>query len=249
MERDIQRLIELIESSKNIVAFTGAGVSTESGIPDFRSSRGIFNMDGKGFPPEGILSKSFFEKYPDKFYEFYKERLVYRDAKPNQCHIALAELEEEGRLKTVITQNIDNLHTAAGTKNVIELHGNAFQNYCVKCNKKFDVDYIYSSLSVPTCDYCGEIVRPDVVLYEEMLDEDKIYKAKWSIREADMVIVIGTSLVVYPAANLIRYYEGDKLVIINMTETSLDDYAELVIREKAGMIMAEASYGLKLSSI
>ncbi len=246
MNRDIQTLIDLISSSSNIVAFTGAGVSTESGIPDFRSSAGIFQMDGGGFPPEVILSKTFFDEYPDKFFEFYKKFMVYSDVKPNQCHIALAKLEEAGKLKAVVTQNIDNLHTTAGSKNVIELHGNANKNYCIKCNKKYDALYVLNSVAVPKCDSCGGVVRPDVVLYEEMLDEEKLYNAKCHIRDADMVIVIGTSLVVYPAAKLIKYFEGDKLVIINMADTPFDASAVLLIRQKAGEVMKQAIEGLKL---
>jgi len=246
LDRDIQMLIDLMSSSSNIVAFTGAGVSTESGIPDFRSSSGIFQMDGGGFPPEVILSKSFFDKYPDKFFEFYKKFMVYTDVKPNQCHIALAKLEKAGKLKAVVTQNIDNLHTVAGSKNVIELHGNANKNYCIRCNKKYDAEFVLDSVSVPKCDSCGGLVRPDVVLYEEMLDEEKLYKARCSIREADMVIVIGTSLVVYPAAKLVSYFEGDKLVIINMTDTPYDRSAKLIVRQKAGDVMKKAMEGLKL---
>lgn len=240
MNNDIQMLIDLISSSENIVAFTGAGVSTESGIPDFRSSAGIFQMDGGGFPPEVILSKTFFDQYPEKFFEFYKKFMVYRDVKPNLCHIALAKLEEAGKLRAVVTQNIDNLHAEAGSKNVVELHGNANKNYCMNCNKKYDAEYVLNSPSVPKCDSCSGIVRPDVVLYEEMLDEEKLYRAKWHIRDADMVIVIGTSLVVYPAAKLIKYFEGDKLVIINMTDTPFDSNAMLLIRQKAGDVMWKA---------
>ena len=172
--------------------------------------------------------------------------MVYTDVKPNQCHIALAKLEEAGKLKAVVTQNIDNLHTVAGSKNVIELHGNANKNYCIRCNKKFDAEFVLKSISVPECDSCGGLVRPDVVLYEEMLDEEKLYKARCSIREADMVIVIGTSLVVYPAAKLISYFEGDKLAIINMTDTPYDRSAKLIIRQKAGDVMKKAIEGLKL---
>ncbi|HEY9060765.1 MAG TPA: NAD-dependent protein deacylase [Pseudobacteroides sp.] len=237
-------LIDSISSSENIVAFTGAGVSTESGIPDFRSSEGIFQMDGEGFPPEVILSRTFFDQYPEKFFEFYKKFMVYRDVKPNRCHIALAKLEEAGKIRAVVTQNIDNLHTEAGSKNVVELHGNANKNYCMKCNKKYGAEYVLNSPSVPKCDSCNGTVRPDVVLYEEMLDEEKLYRAKWYIRDADMVIVIGTSLVVYPAAKLIKYFEGDKLVIINMTDTPFDSTAMLQIRQKAGYVMWKVAEAL-----
>jgi NAD-dependent deacetylase len=245
LNNDIQKLIDLISSSRNIVAFTGAGVSTESGIPDFRSSAGIFQMDGGGFTPEVILSKTFFDQYPEKFFGFYKKFMVYGGAQPNQCHIALAKLEDAGKLKAVVTQNIDNLHTEAGSNNVIELHGNANKNYCVNCYKKYDAQFVLNSVSVPKCDSCGGIVRPDVVLYEEMLDEEKLYNAKCHIRDADMVIVIGTSLVVYPAAKLIKYFEGDKLVIINMADTPFDEGAMLLIRQKAGDVMRQAVEGLK----
>lgn len=230
-------LKKIIDESDNIVFFGGAGVSTESGIPDFRSENGIYSaMSEYGYRPETILSHSFFVRHPDVFFKYYKKNLLYPDAKPNYAHIALAKLEKMGKVKAVITQNIDDLHQKAGSKNVLELHGTLYKNYCVKCGKKFDLEYVTKDDGITICDRCGGIVRPDVVLYEEGLDEDVLYRAIDYISKADVLIVGGTSLAVYPAAGLINYYKGDKLVLINKTETPYDKRADLIIRENIGEI-------------
>ena len=230
-------LKKLIDESDNIVFFGGAGVSTESGIPDFRSENGIYSaMSEYGYRPETILSHSFFVSHPDIFFKYYKKALLYPDAKPNYAHVALAKLEMMGKLKAVITQNIDDLHQKAGSKNVLELHGTLYKNYCVKCGKKFDLDYVTKDDGITRCDKCGGIVRPDVVLYEEGLDEDVLYRAVDYINKADVLIVGGTSLAVYPAAGLINYYKGNKLVLINKTATPYDNRADLIIRENIGEI-------------
>ena len=233
----LTQAIEFIDSSNNIVAFTGAGASTESNIPDFRSDKGLYKKekDEYGYPPEVMLSHSFFMKHPEKFYEFYKREIIHRDAQPNPCHIALAKLEEIGKLKAVITQNIDGLHQKAGSKNVLELHGSIYKNYCISCGKSFDLDYIIDSKEVvPRCDRCNGIIKPDVVLYEEPLDPDVIEDSITYISEADCLIVIGTSLVVYPAAGLIEYYRKNKLIMINKTPTPYDWKANVIIRDSAG---------------
>ncbi|HHU23202.1 MAG TPA: NAD-dependent protein deacylase [Clostridiales bacterium] len=232
----IEMLRQMIAESDNIVFFGGAGVSTESGIPDFRSVDGLYHQK-YDYPPETILSHSFFEAYPEEFYKFHRDKLVIKGVKPNQAHIRLAELEREGKLKAVITQNIDGLHQMAGSKNVLELHGSIHRCYCAKCKKEYDEDYINTGSGVPRCG-CGGVVRPDVVLYEESLDSDVLMKAINYIRNADMLIVGGTSLVVYPAAGLINYYNGDKLVLINRDATSHDSYARLVIRDKIGEVFS-----------
>ncbi len=232
-----EELKELIDSSDNIVFFGGAGVSTESGIPDFRSTDGLYNQN-YDYPPEEIISRSFFEREPDEFYRFYRDRMIYRDAKPNKAHIALAKLEREGRLKAVITQNIDGLHQAAGSENVLELHGSVHRNYCCRCHKFYSLDYIMETDGVPHCS-CGGIVKPDVVLYEEMLDEKVLAKSVDYIRKADVLIIGGTSLVVYPAANLIYYYQGDKLVLINKSATGADKMARISIHDPIGKVFAE----------
>jgi len=233
----IEMLRQMIAESDNIVFFGGAGVSTESGIPDFRSVDGLYNQK-YDYPPETILSHSFFEAHPDIFYKFHREKLVLKnDVKPNQAHIRLAELEREGKLKAVITQNIDGLHQMAGSKNVIELHGTIHRCYCAKCGKEYPEEYINTGTGVPRCS-CGGVVRPDVVLYEESLDSNALMKAINYIRNADMLIVGGTSLVVYPAAGLINCYDGDKLVLINRDATSHDRFARLVIREKIGEVFS-----------
>lgn len=236
----IKQVKEIIESSSNIVAFTGAGISTESNIPDFRSAGGLYNniKDSYGYPPEYMLSYSFFIKHPEIFFDYYRKNLVYEDARPNACHKALARLEESGKLKAVITQNIDGLHQAAGSQNVLELHGTVSRNYCMKCRKQFSLKYIMDmSVKIPLCDSCGGVVRPDVVLYEEMLDSEVLKASVSHIRKADVLLVIGTSLVVYPAAGLIEYYSGDKLVLINKTSTPYDTRAQYVIRDSAGKVM------------
>lgn len=232
MIENIKKLKKAISESDNVVFFGGAGVSTESGIPDFRSANGIYNIDYK-YPPETILSYSFFIKHPDEFYKFYKEKLLHPDVLPNKAHYALAELEKQGKLKAVITQNVDNLHQMAGSINVIELHGSGARNYCMTCNEKYPVDYILKSTGVPYCN-CGGIIRPDIVLFEEQLNQSVIQKAIKAVRNADVLIIGGTSLNVYPAAGMIDYYYGDMLVLINKSETPYDKYANIIIRDSIG---------------
>lgn len=240
MSPEVLELKKLIDESDSIVFFGGAGVSTESNIPDFRSENGIYNaVNQYGYPPETMLSHSFFISHPDIFFDYLRKNLIYPDAKPNNAHIGLAKLEEMGKLKAVITQNIDNLHQMAGSKNVYELHGTLYKNYCTKCGKIFDVDYVMNSSGIPRCDKCGGIVRPDVVLYEEGLDGTTIYKSVDAIEKADVLIVGGTSLNVYPAAGLIDYYRGNKLVLINKSVTSYDRRANLIIRENIGEVFKE----------
>lgn len=228
-------LQSIIEKSRRIVFFGGAGVSTESGIPDFRSADGIYNMK-YDVPPEIIISHSYFVSYPEKFYEFYKDKMIYKNATPNKAHFKLAELERVGKLKSVVTQNIDGLHQFAGSKNVYELHGSIHRNYCTKCRKFYTLEYILSCTGVPYCD-CGGIIKPDVVLYEEQLDEATISGAVESISNADALIVAGTSLTVYPAAGMIRYFNGDDLILINREETPYDNYASLIIHDKVGEVL------------
>ena len=236
MNENIAKLKDMIEHSDNIVFFGGAGVSTESGIPDFRSVDGLYNQKYK-YPPEEILSHSFFTCDPVEYYRFHHDKLALGDAKPNAAHLKLAELERLGKLKAVITQNIDGLHQAAGSKNVIELHGSLLRAYCSRCGKRHPHEVMNSCTWVPRCD-CGGVIRPDIVLYEEPLDQDNIAAAVHYIRQADMLIIGGTSLVVYPAAALINYYRGHKLVLINRGRTSQDEYADLVIREKIGEVFS-----------
>lgn len=240
MEREIEILKEWIDNSDNVVFFGGAGVSTESGIPDFRSQDGLYHTKYK-YPPETIVSHTFLTRKTDEFFEFYKEKMVapVLDAKPNAAHIKLAEWEKEGKLKAVITQNIDSLHQKAESREVLELHGTVMKNYCVSCNKKFSAQYVVESAGVPRCDCCGALVRPDVVLYEEGLDMDVMSKAIKYISEADVLIIGGTSLVVYPAAGLIQYYRGNKLVLINLSETAQDRNADLVIHKKIGEVFSQ----------
>lgn len=232
----LNELRQIIEDSDNIVFFGGAGVSTESGIPDFRSVDGLYNQKYK-YPPETIISHSFYRRNPEEFYRFYKDKMIFADAKPNKDHIKLAELEKQGKLKAVITQNIDGLHQMAGSRNVIELHGSVHRNYCEKCHAFYDLDYIVNSDGVPKCEKCGGTVKPDVVLYEEALDEDNMSRALQYISEADTMIIGGTSLVVYPAAGLIRYFRGRKLVVINMSPTQSDSNADLLIADKIGDVL------------
>ncbi len=234
MNEQIERLREIVRESDNIVFFGGAGVSTESGIPDFRSVDGLYNQEWK-YPPETILSHSFFIRYPEEYYRFHRAKLVVKDVKPNRAHLRLAELEREGKLKAVVTQNIDGLHQAAGSKKVLELHGSILRAYCSKCRKPFDADIINYGTGVPRCD-CGGVIRPDIVLYEESLDQDILYQATSYIRNADVLIVGGTSLKVYPAAGLINYYRGNKLVLVNRSATPYDSYAYLVIHGKIGEV-------------
>jgi len=233
----IEALKKIIDESDNIVFFGGAGVSTESGIPDFRSENGIFSAISEyGFRPETILSHSFFVKKPEVFFKYYKKTLLFPDAKPNYAHIALAKLEALGKVKAVITQNIDDLHQRAGSKEVLELHGTLYKNYCLKCGKDFDLDYVTKDEGITKCDKCGGIVRPDVVLYEEGLDNYTLEKSVEYISKADVLIVGGTSLAVYPAAGLINYYKGNKLILINKTETPYDGRANLIVRENIGEV-------------
>lgn len=245
MNEDIKKLKEIIENSKKIVFFGGAGVSTESNIPDFRSEEGLYNAQQQyGMSPEYMLSHSYFIDNPEGFYDYYKHNLVYEDAKPNKAHYALAKLEQEGKLIAVVTQNVDGLHQKAGSKTVYELHGSAARNYCMDCRKAFDMDYIMDPANcdgyVPKCDKCGGIVKPDVVLYEEALDESQIMGAVNAISQADTLIVGGTSLVVYPAAGLIRYFNGKNLVLINKSSTQYDSIANLVISDSIGKVIGEA---------
>lgn len=235
-------LQSMIDESSRIVFFGGAGVSTESGIPDFRSADGLYNQKYR-YPPEQIISHSFFMRDPEEFYRFYRDRMIYPEAKPNAAHLKLAELERAGKLTAVITQNIDGLHSAAGSRNVIELHGSVHRNHCMKCGKPFGLEYILSTTGVPRCD-CGGIVKPDVVLYEEPLDEDCINRAINAISEADMLIIGGTSLAVQPAAGLIRFFNGRRLAVINKTRTSADDEADIVINASIG----EALDGITVGS-
>ena len=239
MDKKIEKLNEMIRNSSRIVFFGGAGVSTESGIPDFRSADGIYMMNYK-YPPEEIISRSFFDAHPKEFFEFYKKYFYYPDAKPNITHIKLAQLEKCGKLSAVVTQNIDGLHTAAGSKRVYELHGSVLRNYCMKCGKSYDIDYVVGSDGIPKCS-CGGTIKPDVVLYEESLDERVISGAVNAISEADMLIVAGTSLRVYPAAGFIRYFKGDNLVLINRDSTPMDDMFGLVINENLGKVMGKIS--------
>lgn len=223
---------KLVEGSDNIVFFGGAGVSTESGIPDFRSKDGLYNQKYK-YPPEEILSHTFFMENPKEFFEFYKAKMNSLKYEPNITHKKLAELEKQGKLKAVVTQNIDGLHQKAGSKNVLELHGSVMRNYCMDCGKSYDAEYVFNSDGIPRCS-CGGIIKPDVVLYEEGLNDETLEKSVKAISECDMLIVGGTSLTVYPAAGLIRFYRGDKLVLINRDKTPYDNSANLVINEKLG---------------
>ena len=237
-----ERLREIIDNSDNIVFFGGAGVSTESNIPDFRSESGLYNAQQKyGRSPEEMLSHSFFVRYTDTFFDYYKNNLIYTDAQPNKAHRALARLEEEGKLKAVITQNIDGLHQKAGSRNVFELHGSVLRNYCMDCGEFYDLDYIMDETNceggIPKCKKCGGTVKPDVVLYEEALDDDCMMGAIRAIQQADTLIIGGTSLVVYPAAGLIRYFGGNKLVLINKQATPYDSQADLVINDSIGKVM------------
>ena len=240
MTEEIRELVDIIKESNNIVFFGGAGVSTESNIPDFRSANGLWNEKLQiNFTPEQLVSHTFFMKYPDDFFSFYKDKLIYPDAKPNAAHLALAKLEEMGKVKAVVTQNIDGLHQAAGSKVVYELHGSVLRNYCMKCHAFYDEKFILASDGIPTCSKCGGRVKPDVVLYEEGLDDNIIRGAVRAIASADTLIIGGTSLVVYPAAGLIDYFNGKNLVLINKSETSADRRADLVIHEPIGEVFTQ----------
>lgn len=239
---EITKLTEIVKNAKRIIFFGGAGVSTESGIPDFRSVDGLYHQKFD-YPPEEILSHTFFMRKTEEFYRFYREKMLCLTAKPNKAHLTLAKWEQEGRLRSVVTQNIDGLHQAAGSKRVHELHGSVLRNYCVKCGKAYDVDYIANSDGVPTCS-CGGTIKPDVVLYEEPLPEDTVMAALDDIRRADVLIVAGTSLTVYPAASYIRYFGGDKMVLINRDATPYDKIADLVIHDKVGEVLSAVDKAL-----
>ena len=242
MEKEaIQELKKIVAHSDNIVFFGGAGVSTESGIPDFRSVDGLYNQK-YDYPPETILSHTFYRQKTSEFYRFYRDKMLCLSAKPNAAHLKLAELEKAGKLKAVVTQNIDGLHQAAGSKTVYELHGSVLRNYCESCGKFYDAQYILDSEDVPRCE-CGGFIKPDVVLYEEGLDNTVMTNAIRAIASADMLIIGGTSLVVYPAAGLIDYYKGNKLVVINKAPTSRDSMADLVISGSIGEIFSQITVG------
>ena len=237
MSSEIETLRQWVSESRSIVFFGGAGVSTESGIPDFRSVDGLYNQHYK-YPPEEIISHSFFEANPEEFFRFYHDKLIFPDARPNRAHLRLAEWEAEGKLSAVLTQNIDGLHQAAGSRRVIELHGSTRRCYCASCGRHYDPIVINECSGVPRCD-CGGVIRPDVVLYEEGLNQQDLADAVSYIRKADMLIVGGTSLAVYPAAGLINYYRGNRLVLINLSATPRDSEADLVIHEKLGDVFAQ----------
>ena len=240
MNNNIQELKKIIEESNNIVFFGGAGVSTESGIPDFRSANGIYNQDlGREVSPEEMISHTFYVRHPEDFFEFYKDKLIYPDAEPNDCHKALAELERQGKVKAVVTQNIDGLHQKAGSQVVYELHGSTLRNYCEDCHAFYDEKFVLAADGVPRCPKCGGRVKPDVVLYEEGLDEAVIQGAVDAISKADTLIIGGTTLIVYPAAGLIHYFRGKHLVLINKSSTSADSLADLVINDNIGEVFAQ----------
>ncbi len=238
------RVKEIVDRSRRIVFFGGAGVSTESNIPDFRSETGLYKaMNEYGHSPEEMLSSSFFMEHTEMFFDYYKKHLIYQDARPNKAHIALAKMEEEGKLTAVVTQNIDGLHQKAGSRKVYELHGSVLRNTCMECGERYDLEYIMDEANcenkVPRCEKCGAVVKPDVVLYGEMLDEDVLTGAVKAISEADALIVGGTSLVVYPAAGLINYFSGKDLILINKSETSYDGRATLVINDAIGKVLGD----------
>ena len=237
MDDKIMQLKKWIDESDNVVFFGGAGVSTESGIPDFRSVDGLYNQKWK-YPPETILSHTFFVKYPEEYYRFHREKLVIDGVKPNAAHLKLAELEKAGKLRAVVTQNIDGLHQAAGSKKVLELHGSILRSYCSACGRPYPADKMNHGEGVPRCS-CGGVIRPDIVLYEEPLDDAIVSEAIRVISEAEVLIIGGTSLNVYPAAGLINYYRGNKLALVNLSRTPYDDEADLVINEKIGKVFSQ----------
>ena len=237
----IERFRKWIDDSSRIVFFGGAGVSTESGIPDFRSVDGLYNQT-YDYPPEEILSRTFFDRNPGEFYRFYRDKMICPDARPNAAHKKLAELEEKGKLRSVVTQNIDGLHTFAGSKRVWELHGSVHRNHCMDCGRPYGVERIRESAGVPRCT-CGGIIKPDVVLYEEALDSYVMEQALLDIQNADMLIIGGTSLAVYPAAGLIRYYRGKRLVLINKSVTPYDSHADLIIHDSIGAVLGQIRLG------
>ena len=234
---ETEKLKQWIEESGNVVFFGGAGVSMESGIPDFRSQDGLYSQQYQ-YPPEMIISHSFYLKNPEEFYRFYKNKMIFPDAKPNAAHLALARLEQQGKVKAVITQNIDGLHQKAGSRNVLELHGSVYRNFCTRCGRAYGLDAVLQAEGVPRCS-CGGIIKPDVVLYEEGLDSDVLQKAVFYIRHADVLIIGGTSLTVYPAAGLIDYYRGNRLVLINKSATARDAHADLMISRPIGQVFEE----------
>lgn len=236
MQATIEQLREAVSKAKKIVFFGGAGVSTESGIPDFRSVDGLYNQK-YDYPPETILSHTFFMRHPEEFYRFYRDKMLCLDAKPNAAHKKLAEWEQQGKLNAVITQNIDGLHQAAGSKKVLELHGSVLRNYCMDCGKFHDVSAIKNSTGLPRCE-CGGLLKPDVVLYEESLDNFVMEESVRCIREVDMMIIGGTSLAVYPAAGLIHYFQGNTLALVNRDATPMDSHANLVLHEKIGAVFS-----------
>lgn len=237
----IEELAYIIQSSQNIVFFGGAGVSTESGIPDFRSSNGIYNIElNQHFTAEQLVSHTMFERYPEQFFDFYKKYLIYPDARPNVAHDYLVHLEKTGKLKAIVTQNIDSLHEIAGSKNVLKIHGSVDRNYCTNCHRFYDLgDFLRLSGTIPYCETCGYIVKPDVTLYEESLNMDVFSQAIQAISRADLLIIGGTSLVVYPAANLVHYFQGRQLVLINKSNTVQDNQADLVIKGKIGEVLSK----------
>lgn len=234
---NIKELQEIIDKYDNLVFFGGAGVSTESGIPDFRSVDGLYHQQ-YDYPPETILSHSFYRSHTDEFYRFYRNKMLFLDAKPNAAHLKLAELEKKGKMRAVITQNIDGLHQAAGSKTVLELHGSVLRNYCEKCHSFYDVKYIMDSQGIPKCTNCNGTIKPDVVLYEEGLDNQTISSAIHYIKNAEVLIIGGTSLAVYPAAGLIDYFKGDKLVVINKAPTPRDKFADLLVQGPIGEVFS-----------
>jgi NAD-dependent deacetylase len=238
LKEKIAAFQQMLDESHYIVFFGGAGVSTESGIPDFRSVDGLYHQQ-YDYPPETILSHTFYRRNPEEFYRFYKNKMLFLDAKPNMAHKKLAQWETEGKLKAVITQNIDGLHQAAGSKNVLELHGSVLRNYCEDCGAFYDVDYIKKAEGVPHCEKCGGMIKPDVVLYEEGLNEDTVQKAIRAISNADLLIIGGTSLVVYPAAGLINYFRGKHLVLVNKSATDRDSEADLLLSASIGEVFGQ----------
>ena len=238
MEEKIQELQKIVDGHRNIVFFGGAGVSTESGIPDFRSVDGLYHQKYT-WPPETILSHTFFVQHTEEFYRFYRDKMLALDARPNAAHKKLAEMETAGKLKAVVTQNIDGLHQKAGSRTVYELHGSVHRNYCTRCGAFYDAEFIKESEGVPHCTRCGGVIKPDVVLYEEGLDQNTIEGAVRAIEHADVLIVGGTSLVVYPAAGLVQYFRGDRIVLINKGSTSMDRTADLLIQEPIGQVLSQ----------
>lgn len=233
--KNIEEFQRIIDAHNNIVFFGGAGVSTESGIPDFRSVDGLYHQQ-YDYPPETILSHTFYVRKPEEFFRFYRNKMLFTDAKPNAAHLKLAELEKAGKLKAVVTQNIDGLHQAAGSKKVLELHGSVLRNYCEKCGKFYDLEFVKDGTGIPVCEDCGGRVKPDVVLYEEGLSQNTIQESVRAISQAEVLIIGGTSLAVYPAAGLIDYFSGDKLVVINMAPTPRDKFADLLIQAPIGQV-------------